>query len=135
SVGKSLAETTFAARVQLLQTFTDLQWDPQAPVVADLRQTLKHAVDRLPLDNFLVKPARKWVDRFAEEAAWKSLATEDFQALQTQIARLATIGAPADTEEARRFDYLMLQAELASLQGSAVGPFRTKIQAIASALQ
>lgn len=135
SVGKSLAETTFAARVQLLQTFTDLQWDPQAPVVADLRQTLKHAVDRLPLDNFLVKPARKWVDRFAEEAAWKSLAAEDFQALQTQIARLATIGAPADTEEARRFDYLMLQAELASLQGSAVGPFRTKIQAIASALQ
>ncbi len=75
------------------------------------------------------------MDRFTEEATWKSLAAEDYQALQTEIARLASIGAPTDTEEAKRFDYLMLQTELASLQGSAVGPFRIKIQAIASALQ
>lgn len=135
SLGKSLAEITFMARTQLLQIFTDLQWDPQAPVVADLRQTLKHTVDRLPSDNFLVKPARKWVDRFAEEGAWTSLETEDFEALKTEIATLASIGAPPDTEEAKRFDYLLLQTELASLQKSSLGPLKTKIQAVAAALQ
>ncbi|MFJ4169965.1 DEAD/DEAH box helicase family protein [Paenarthrobacter sp. NPDC089714] len=135
SLGKSLAESTFAARVRLLRTFSDLQWDPQDTVVADLREALKHTVDHLPLNNFLVKPARKWVDKFAEESAWTSLNSDDFEALESKIARLASIGAPADTEEAKRFDYLMLQTELASLQKAAIAPFKAKIQAVASALQ
>lgn len=135
SLGKSLAEITFAARVRLLRTLSDFQWDPENAFVADLRQTLKHTVDHLPLNNFLVKPARKWVDKFAEESAWTSLKSDDFEALESKIARLASIGAPADTEEAKRFDYLTLQTELASLQNAAISPFKAKIQAVASALQ
>ncbi|MGN7201563.1 DEAD/DEAH box helicase family protein [Arthrobacter sp. SAFR-044] len=135
SVGKSLAESTFTTRVQLLRTTADLTWDAKVPFVMDLRKSLQHTVDRLPRDNFLVRPARKWVDRFAEPAAWDALDVEDFEALETRIARLASIGALPDTEEAKRFDFLMLQTELASLQGKSLGPFRAKVQAVAAALQ
>ena len=135
SLGRSLAESTFATRVQLLRLAGDLLWDSKAPYVADLRQTLKHTVDRLPHDNFLVKRARKWVERFTQESAWSSLNMEDFSALESDIARLASIGALPDTEEAKRFDYLVLQTELAALEGRSLGPYRQKIQAVASALQ
>lgn len=135
SVGKSLAESTFATRVQLLRTTADLTWDANVPFVMDLRMSLQHTVDRLPRDNFLVKPARKWVDKFAEPAAWDCLDVEDFAALEIRVARLASIGALPDTEEAKRFDFLMLQTELASLQGTSLGPLRAKIQAVAAALQ
>ncbi len=135
SLGKSLAESTFATRVQLLRTTADLAWDSGAPFVVELRESLRHTVGRLPLDNFLVKPARKWVDRFTEPTAWESLAGDDFDALETDIARLASIGALPDTEEAKRFDYLLLQTELAALQGKPLGPLRKKVQAVAAALQ
>jgi len=135
AVGKSLAESTFATRVQLLRATADLTWDANAPFVLDLRKSLQHTVDRLPRENFLVKPARKWVDRFAEPNAWDDLDVEDFEALETRVARLASIGALPDTEEAKRFDFLMLQTELASLQGKPLGPLRTKVQAVAAALQ
>jgi len=135
SVGKSLAESTFATRVQLLRATADLTWDANVPFVMDLRKSLQRTVDRLPRDNFLVKPARKWVDRFAEADTWDDLDIEDFEALETRVARLASIGALPDTEEAKRFDFLLLQTELASLQGKALGPLRTKVQAVAAALQ
>jgi type I restriction enzyme R subunit len=135
SLGKSLAESTFATRVHLLRTTADLTWDARVPFVMELRESLKHTVRRLPQENFLVKPARKWVDRFAEPSAWESLTAEDFEALETEIAKLASIGALPDTEEAKRFDYLLLQTELASLQGKPLGPYRSKVQAVAAALQ
>jgi type I restriction enzyme R subunit len=75
------------------------------------------------------------VDKFAEPAAWESLDAEDFDALEAEVARLAPIGALPDTEEAKRFDYLLLQTELAALQGRALDPFRRKVQAVATALQ
>ncbi|MDR6686222.1 type I restriction enzyme R subunit [Arthrobacter sp. 1088] len=135
SLGKSLAESTFATRVQLLRLAADLSWDADAPYVADLRKTLKHTVDRLPHDNFLVKPVRKWVERFTHASAWDSLKAEDFSALESDIARLASIGALPDTEEAKRFDYLVLQTELAVLEGRGLAPYCKKIQAVATALQ
>jgi type I restriction enzyme, R subunit len=135
SVGKSLAESTFATRVQLLRTTADLTWDAHVPYVMELRSSLQHTIDRLPRNNFLVKPAREWVDRFAEPSSWECLDVEDFEALETRVAKLASIGALPDTEEAKRFDFLMLQTELASLQGKSLGPFRTKVQAVAAALQ
>jgi len=49
---------------------------------------------------------------------------------------LATLASAADTEEAKRFDLLMYQAQLASLtSAAAVEPYRKKIVEIASALQ
>ncbi|MFJ5976123.1 DEAD/DEAH box helicase family protein [Pseudarthrobacter oxydans] len=135
SLGKSLAESTFATRVRLLRTTADLAWDSTSPFVVELRDSLKNTVGRLPLENFLVKPVRKWVDKFAEPSAWDSLGAEDFDALEAEVARLAPIGALPDTEEAKRFDYLLLQTELAALQGKPLDAFRKKVQAVASALQ
>lgn len=135
SLGKSLAESTFATRAQILRQTTHPAWASSVDYPAGIRDSLRHTVERLPHDNFLVKPARRWVDRFSDEAAWTSLTDADFDALEIDMARLASIGALPDTEEAKRFDYLVLQAELASLTGKPLDPFRKKVQAVAAALQ
>ena len=135
SLGKSLAESTFATRAQILRQTTDPAWASSVDYAAGIRDSLRHTVERLPHDNFLVKPARRWVDHFSDEATWRSLADADFNALETEMARLASIGALPDTEEAKRFDYLVVQAELAALTGKPLDSFRTKIQAVAATLQ
>ena len=136
TVGKSLAEITFATRAKILRSAADLAWSPDVEYVEGLRTSLRHTIERLPQDNFLVKPARKWVDRFAEEKTWKELSGEDFDALEHDLARLASIGSLPDTEEAKRFDCTMYQAQLAALTApAALAGFRKKIQSIAAAFQ
>jgi type I restriction enzyme R subunit len=135
SLGKSLAESTFATRARILRQTADPSWTSSVDYVSDIRDSMRHTLERLPRDNFLVKPARRWVERFSDEKTWESLTEADFDALEIDIARLASIGALPDTEEAKRFDYLLLQAELASLLGKPLDPFRTKIQTVAEALQ
>ena len=135
TVAKSLAEITFATRAKILRAATDLSWAPSGGYVEGLQSALRHTIDRLPRENFLVKPARQWVDRFAEDQTWAGLAGEDFDALEHDLARLASIGALPDTEEAKRFDCTMYQAQLAALTDPAsLVSFRRKIQSVAAAL-
>jgi type I restriction enzyme R subunit len=136
TVAKSLAEITFATRAKILRSAADLSWSPAIGYVEGLRSSLRHTIDRLPHDNFLVKPARQWVDRFADDQVWAGLTGEDFDALEHDLARLASIGALPDTEEAKRFDCMMYQAQLAALTDPAsLARFRRKIQSVAAALQ
>jgi len=136
TVAKSLAEITFATRAKILRAAADLSWAPSIDYVDGLRSSLRHTIDRLPRENFLVKPTRQWVDRFADDQTWAGLAAEDFDALEHDLARLASIGALPDTEEAKRFDCTMFQAQLAALTDpAALAGFRQKIQSVAAALQ
>lgn len=136
AVAKSLAEVTFATRARILRTTADLSWAPQAEYVHGVRESLQHTLSRLPHDNFLVKPSQKWLDRFAEDQEWKTLSGEDFDALEHELASLASIGALPDTEEAKRFDCTLYQAQLAALTASgSLEGYRRKIQSVAAALQ
>ena len=86
------------------------------------------------LDNFLVRPHRRAVERFSAADAWSTLTTDD-----TEEA-LSLSGLPSasrdDDEEAKRFDLLILRRQLAQLDGDAVAAERLRetVQAIASAL-
>lgn len=97
---------------------------------------LLHAnVTAMKVDNFVVRPHRKYVDKFAQAAAWKHLRPEDFHELATEVAGLPTELADED-EEAKRFDMLVLRTQLAILQAKPdYAALKEKIQRIASLLE
>ena len=134
SLGQSLAHRSFAVRTQLLAEARTAGLD--GDFVPALQSGLVGQVAGLPRENFLVRPQLEWVEKFSKPASWGTLGTQDLTDLQTKLAPLATLASAADTEEAKRFDLLMYQAQLASLtSAAAVEPYRKKIVEIASALQ
>jgi type I restriction enzyme, R subunit len=109
------------------------------PTLAELRewtvQSLQERVAAMNVDNFVVRPHRQVVERYARSPAWKSLGPEDFDTLTSQVASLPSQLSDAD-EEAKRFDLLVMRAQLSILRAKPdfVG-LRQKIQAIAVALE
>ena len=59
------------------------------------------------LDNFVVRPHRRLVERFREPDAWETLDVGDLSDLATQRRRPSR-RAGAEPEEAKRFDLLLL---------------------------
>jgi type I restriction enzyme, R subunit len=99
--------------------------------VAHLHET----VQGMNVDNFIVRPHRQVVDKFAEPEAWQSLTEEDTHDLSNEVAKLPS-ALSDDDEDAKRFDLLLLKTQLTILQaGTEFSNLKQKIQAIASALE
>jgi superfamily II DNA or RNA helicase len=111
SLGQSLAHRSFAVRTQLLAEARTAGLD--GDYVPALESGLVGQVAGLPRENFLVRPQLQWVEKFTKADSWAALGTQDLTDLQTKLAPLATLASAADTEEAKRFDLLMYQAQLA----------------------
>src|SRR3954447_3587875 len=87
------------------------------------------------LDNFLVRPQRRLVERFQRPESWGPLSEEDQAELATHIAGLPA-AVDAEPEEAKRFDLLMLNLELSVLRSMpAFERLRDQVKAIASILE
>ncbi len=109
------------------------------PTVEQLRTDtagLLHAkVAAMNLDNFVVRPQRQMVEKYAMAEAWQTLCSDQFAELGHRLAGLPS-ELSDDDEEAKRFDMLLLRAQLAILQARPdFAGLREKIQAIASALE
>lgn len=76
---------------------------------------LRSQVAAMNLDNFIVRPKRRFVERYAAEEPWQKLGEEQVGELVHEVASLPTELAD-DDEEAKRFDLLMLHLQLAVLQ-------------------
>jgi type I restriction enzyme, R subunit len=110
-------------------TLTDAQ------LRAELGGMLHSQVAAMNVDNFVVRPKRKSVERFAKLQSWHSLDADSLQELSTQVADLPTALLDND-EEAKRFDMLVLRTQLAILQAQpGFAALREQMQAIASALE
>jgi type I restriction enzyme R subunit len=59
------------------------------------------------LDNFVVRPKRAHVERFAKPEAWTVLEQDALHELATEVAPLPS-DVEAEEEGAKRFDLLML---------------------------
>ena len=133
-LAKPLAQRTFITRVKLLQALQASEYD--GAYLTDLRNSLHAVVRDLPRENFRVRPRLEHVDRFSRREEWDSLNPHDAEILESRLSDLAVIAAPADTEEAKQFDQLMLSAQLALLTEPAkLSVLQRKIVEIASALQ
>ncbi len=107
----------------------------EAQLRAETAALLHQNVAAMNVDNFVVRPQRQYVDRFAKDQAWQHLSAEDVHHLTTKVAGLPSELTDED-EEAKRFDLLVLRTQLAILQAKPdFASLKEKIQAIASALE
>jgi type I restriction enzyme R subunit len=107
----------------------------EAQLRSELAAFLHQNVAAMNLDNFVVRPQRKSVEKYAKSDAWQKLGSDDFNELAQNLAGLPTELLDED-EEAKRFDMLVLRTQLAILQARPdFTSLRERIQAIASALE
>mgnify|MGYP003607821479 CR=1 FL=1 len=101
----------------------------------DVARHLHATVAGMTLDNFLVRPHRALVERYAEWPAWTTLTTDDAEAMVENLAGLPSGHVDRD-EDAKRFDLLILRRQLAQLQGDAAAMERIRetVQQIAAGL-
>jgi len=101
----------------------------------DVAGHLHQVVAAMNTDNFVVRPQRKSVERFAKVESWKSLDDDSHTELSDRVAGLPT-ELVDDDEDAKRFDMLVLRTQLAVLQAlPEYAALKQRMQTIASALE
>jgi type I restriction enzyme R subunit len=78
-------------------------------------ELLYKEVAAMNLDNFVVRPRRRAVEKYAKPEAWTSLTVDALSELSHEVAGLPS-ELEAEAEEAKRFDLLLLNLQLARLR-------------------
>jgi type I restriction enzyme R subunit len=81
----------------------------------DLANLLHGEVSTMNLDNFVVRPKRRLVEKYARAEAWNGLSQESLAELSHEVAGLPSECEP-EGEEAKRFDLLLLNLQLAHMR-------------------
>jgi type I restriction enzyme R subunit len=89
--------------------------DSDAEVRAQTAALLHRQVAAMNLDNFVVRPHRRAVEKYAKPEAWTKLETDARAELSHELAGLPTELDP-ENEEAKRFDLLALRLQLTMLR-------------------
>jgi type I restriction enzyme R subunit len=127
-----LAKRLFKARLELLavlderlkqrgaagvkeETATYAEPKTDEEVRRAVAELLQREVAAMNLDNFIVRPHRRVVEKYAKPEAWTALTADDVAELAREVAGLPTELDP-ENEEAKRFDLLVLQLQLALLR-------------------
>lgn len=152
SMADSLAKRLFDARLELVASLDQRReaasanavkdvapgyGDPQTE--GDVRQSaaerLHREVAAMNLDNFVVRPHRRVVEKYAKTEAWLSLSAEALSELSHEVAGLPTELDP-ENEEAKRFDLLTLRLQLALLHAEpGFSRLRDRVKEIAGLLE
>ena len=127
---KSLTQRIFEARLGLVTAIGDAEPDLRASTV----KTLHAVIAGMNLDNFVVRPHRRTVERYGAASAWNRISPEDSEALLTLAGLPSSVRD--DDEDAKRFDLLILRRQLAQLDGDVVlaERLREAVQPIAAML-
>ncbi|WP_144372717.1 DEAD/DEAH box helicase family protein [Vogesella urethralis] len=101
----------------------------------DIAEMLHEKVQTMNVDNFVVRPQRRYVEKFADAKAWTQLGPNEVEELNSKLANLPST-VNDDDEEAKRFDMLVLRTQLAILQAKPeFASLRERIQRIAIELE
>lgn len=140
---KSLRARTFETRFELLRAIDDLDGlgEELRKLRGDLADRLHRLVSAMPLDNVLVRPHRRWVERFGNAEAWdpprfRALGAQGAADATDALADLPTADISDGTDEqAKRFDLMMLTLQLGALRPEIpADTLRRTVQAIAASL-
>ena len=87
------------------------------------------------LDNFVVRPRRRLVEKYAKPESWVSLPAEALTELSHEVAGLPS-GLDPENEEAKRFDLLALSLQLSLLRHEpSFARLRDRVKQIAGLLE
>ena len=133
---KPLRQRIFEARLELLAALGETPQPTDEPLRAATANALHAAVAAMNLDNFIVRPARRYVEPFRARARWDHLTKSDLSDLRQYVAGLPT-QLPDEPETAKQFDLLALNLQLALVEGrdKAVAGLRERVVEAAGALQ
>ncbi len=151
-VGASLGKRLFNARLELIAALDCAS--PEKLVTAvkeafatyggpatkeDLRRSVAELLQRevaaMNLDNIVVRPHRRLVEKYAKPEAWVLLANEALTELSHGVAGLPSELDP-ENEEAKRFDLLALSLQLALLRAEpGFARLRDRVKEIAALLE
>jgi type I restriction enzyme, R subunit len=152
TLGESLGKRLFKTRLELIgvlderqaaegQGFVREPWAPYGDPVdeAHVRHAtaslLHEQVAAMNLENFVVRPKRRLVEKYAQAHAWVELGEEARAELAHEVAGLPSEQDPEE-EEAKRFDLLLLNLQLALLRAEpAFQRLRDQVKALAGALE
>ena len=109
----SLSARLFTSRLDLIATLDAAKTHPAER--ADIAELLRVEVAAMNVNNFVVRPHRRLVERFREPDAWGDLDAGELSELARHVAGLPA-EVDAEPEEAKRFDLLLLSTELALLR-------------------
>jgi len=153
SAGESLGKRLFVKRLELVESLDERLGQTTGPAAAAtaiasfgdptsdagvrgaLAESLHREVAAMNLDNFLVRPQRRLIERYAKAEAWHSLSRASIGELAQGVAGLPA-ELDAESEEAKRFDLLILNLQLGLLR-SAPGfeRLRDQVKGIARLLE
>jgi type I restriction enzyme, R subunit len=132
TLAEPLSQRTFKARLELLAVLDERLADDgnrvnelrtsfgltEASIRNDTAELLLSLVSGMRLDNFVVRPKRRWVEAWRERSAWQKIRPEQLNELAEHVSGLPS-AIRDDDEEAKRFDLLMLRTQLACLREDA----------------
>jgi type I restriction enzyme R subunit len=153
AIGESLGKRLFKTRLEVIgeldrKLFASVEGsaakDPQlfygepkteAQVMRALSGALHGEVAAMNLENFVVRPKRRLIEKYAKPGAWMRLTGEAQMELAHEVAGLPS-ELEAEAEEAKRFDLLVLNLELSLLRSEpAFERLRDQVKAIAGLLE
>ncbi len=153
AVGASLGKRLFTARLALIAELdrtpvgeaaggaireAQATYGPPrtaAEVRHSVGELLHGEVAAMNLDNFVVRPRRRVVEKYAKTESWTVLSAEALSELAHEVAGLPS-EREAETEEAKRFDLLILNLQLTCLRAQpGFERLRDQVKAIADLLE
>jgi len=115
SLSMPLGKRLFVLRLELIDELDK----PEPKLFPELRAAtadlLRSEVAAMNANNFIVRPHRRLVERYAEPGAWESLSIDNRLELEKYVAGLPSELADTD-QDAKQFDALMLRLQLAVLR-------------------
>jgi type I restriction enzyme R subunit len=133
--GVPLSTRLFARRVELIGTLD--KRNVHAVERAELAEMLRLDAASMDLDNFVVRPHRRLVERFREPDAWEPGKLDDI-AIGELIDTVAALPVQSDDDalESKQFDLIVLNLQLAMLRTEpALDRLQRQVRTIAEILE
>jgi type I restriction enzyme, R subunit len=137
SLQEPLGKKLFLRRLELLHdTRRAGEADPEVAAIGEeLADQLHAEVAAMNVDNFLVRPQRRYVEQYGQREAWEELPREEADEIGRRLAGLPTELDPEDIT-ARQFDLLLLNLQLAYLRAEPQLPrLQAQVMEIAQLLE
>lgn len=134
TVSPSLRARLFAERLELIVELTSSEDSSEGELRRSTVGLLREHVAGMNVENFLVRPHRRLVERYREQGAWDGLNTESAKVLGAGVGDLPS-AVRDDDEEAKRFDLIVLRLQLCRLRSEpGQERLRRQVQEIAAGL-